>query len=809
LLVDAAGNKIESLPNNLERADFMRALYVDALGPTLKSPTSIKKLIQDCRENGFDTVVAQVRVYGDALYKSDFVPRSVDLTGDFDPLDALCKEARSGVPPIKVHALLVTLRVAMKDTTLQPKHVALEHRDWLTRTKDGSEAVGDEKNELWLDPGVVEVQDHIALVASEIARRYPVDGIQLDRVRYPDVTLQAGYNPKALARFKESGGAENPDPKDPKWIEWRRDQVTELLRKTREAVRAARPGTLVSAAAITYGTPAESAEAFVKTSTPGAAALCDWLRWGREGIVDFIALMNYKAAATRANEFEGWTKFALENKGQAKVVVVVGGWLNSSKHTAALMLLPIFDARADGVGLYSYHQPAAGGELPEAAFSVIRSVLKKESVARRIPQLAPIVTAPLANDKTAALARLEKLTAVLSGAGAVPVASTAATPALPSLAGASASPTPAASLPPLQAAMSAVSATPQAGLPSLAQAAPQGITSALPPLSAAAQAAAPSSGLPVLAQAITETPAPQAPPAAPLIPTLPPLSAAATQPAPAQPSGEPLASATGAPALPPLTAKSTPESTPPPPAQLTPPAEVQASTAAPMLPPLAPPATTPAPVVAQQAAPINPFAGMEPPTPAPPLVPALQVTPPTELAPAAAATPQPESSTAFAEQLKRMGIPSAETRGSINIPAGTTGETNFSAAAVSTPPPAPTFVAPTVVAPAEPTRAPVNVSALMPKPTPKDFSSSADSPFFRQTPAAGPRNYAPAPAPTTPVTVAGGGDMEIIVLKNGSSFVGKVLERQPSVWKIRLPNGSVIAVPAAKIAGTRPMTPQQ
>jgi uncharacterized lipoprotein YddW (UPF0748 family) len=808
LPLDASGKPVAVPKSNLERADFSRAIYVDAVGPTLKSPASIRKLVQDCRDLGFDTIVAQVRAYGDAYYQSQLVPRAADLNEDFDPLKLLVDEAHGGVPRIKVHAMVSALRVAMKDQKLPPKHVVVEHRDWLTKTADGSEEVGENKNEYWLDPGLPEVQDHIALITAEIARNYGVDGIQLERVRMPDVTLQAGYNPKAVERFKaEKGAADKPQPKDPAWIEWRRNQLTELVRKTREAVKAARADVEFSASAITYGNPVKTREDFLRQSTPGAFALCDWQGWAADGIVDSIALMDYKAAETRGGDFEGWMNFALANKGKAKVTVVVGGWLNNSKLTAAMMLLPIFDPRADGVGLYSYHSPSAPPETPETAFSVIKAVLHKENVERRAAQLVDALSKPLTTENAAALVRLKQIAGVLGGGAASSAVAAAPTP--PPLPGSQAAQKQ-TDLPSLQAAATASPQMPvlgaageQAPAPATAPA-----TASLPPLQTAAQASEASSLPPISTSA-----APNAP-ASPTGSSLPPLGAAqaaATQPeAPsaAMPSlSQAGAQAPTAPAttLPPL--GQAPEATPAvssgpavPPLGAPSSLGAQEPSATPTLPLLTPAIAQPAQElpVATPAAAVPPLEKLAAPS---------AITQPSAALPLA--TPAAASGPGLAEKFAQMGIPTEETRGSITIP-GSTGETNFGPSAVTTPAAAvPTFVPPSVLSPtpAAPTPPPVDVMALMPTPAVIDRSNTKDSPFIKATPLVGPRNYA-ATAPTYPTSrpTGLGSSAELIVLKNGQQFVGQVIERSASLWRIQLPNGSKIAIPANKVAQTRPVT---
>jgi uncharacterized lipoprotein YddW (UPF0748 family) len=799
LPLDASGKPVAAPKSNLERADFARAIYVDAVGNTLKSDASIRKLVQDCREVGFDTIVAQVRAYGDAYYQSDVVPHAADLKADLDPLKVLIEEAHNGAPRIRVVAMVSALRVAMKGQELPPRHVLLDHRDWLTKSVDGSEEVGDSKNEYWLDPAVVGVQDHIALVAAEIARKYAVDGIEMERVRMPDVSLKCGYNPQALERFKaEKGGSDKPDPKDPAWVEWRRNQVTELLRKTREAVKAARADIQFGASAITYGAPPLKPDEFLKKSTPGAYALCDWQGWAQQGIVDAISLMDYKAAETRAGEFEGWMNFALANKGKAKVTVVVGGWMNTARLTSALMLLPIFDPRADGVALYSYHSPSAAPESPETAFSIIKAVLRKENVERQAPRLVESLSKPLTIDQSAALARLNQIASVITGAASATAAAASTPPPLtstprpdlPSLSGIAASTPQPSELPPLSGAQTAPVAQqmPVLGAGTTQQAAQPSGEKTMPPLQTANQAAATQPSMPSLSEATAAQP-----PAPASAPTLPALGQAVQPAAGAPAQQEPSAAmpslsqeaAGPTPALPQLGAPTLPQAgqqqAAAPASEL--PVAAPPAAAAPALPELNPPTSLAAPQQAQPA----------------PLPAAAQEAGPV------AGTPVPAN---LADKFSRMGIPTEETHGAVSIP-GNTGETNFGPTAVTTPAPAPTFVAPSVLSPtpaAQRSSQPVDVLNLMSTPAAVDRSNTHESPFVKATPQGGLYRYTPQPS-ATPAPPPGltPSEAELIILKNGQQFVGRVLDRG-ATWRIQLPNGSRIAIPGSKVAGTRPVT---
>ena len=72
----------------------VRALWV--VRTTLTSPEKIRLLVNSAADNGFNTLIVQVRGRGDAYYKSRVEPRAVELKDqpqDFDPLAFTITEA--------------------------------------------------------------------------------------------------------------------------------------------------------------------------------------------------------------------------------------------------------------------------------------------------------------------------------------------------------------------------------------------------------------------------------------------------------------------------------------------------------------------------------------------------------------------------------------------------------------------------------------------------------------------------------------------------------------------------------------------
>src|SRR5215208_5128150 len=104
-------------------ADEVRALWV--VRTTLTSPEKIRQLVNSAADNGFNTLIVQIRGRGDAYYNSRVEPRAIDLKDQppsFDPLALTLAEAHKR--GLKVHAWINTNLLANLDALpLQPQHV--------------------------------------------------------------------------------------------------------------------------------------------------------------------------------------------------------------------------------------------------------------------------------------------------------------------------------------------------------------------------------------------------------------------------------------------------------------------------------------------------------------------------------------------------------------------------------------------------------------------------------------------------------------------------------------------------------------
>lgn len=277
----------------------VRAAWVTAWGAGIHTPKQLDGTLEAASQAGLNTLLIQVRKVADAYYESEIEPRGNNIEPGFDPLAATLERAHK--KDIKIHAWINALRVWRdKSLPVDSSHVIMRHPEWVNKRSDGA-LRNDEGH--YLDPGIPEVREYVASVAEDIARRYKVDGIHLDYIRYPG--LDWGYSELALKHYRaDTGEKGTPKPTDPKWQSWRRDQVTKLVSLIRNRVKAVRPNAILTAATISWmDCPTD-----FRSATPYKQVYQDWKRWMSEGLLDANVPMNYRIESNpkSAKQFRDW-----------------------------------------------------------------------------------------------------------------------------------------------------------------------------------------------------------------------------------------------------------------------------------------------------------------------------------------------------------------------------------------------------------------------------------------------------------------------------------------------------------------------
>jgi uncharacterized lipoprotein YddW (UPF0748 family) len=385
------------------RADDFRAFWVEAFKTPLATRGDVDRVLDAAQRANANALFVQVRRRGDSWYIDSAEPLSAeravgapDADGrwTFDPLRYLIDAAHAR--GIQIHAFVIVGSIHNGDPTTpgglpnDPNHIFLQHvwdaangkpydgaRQWATRalphnragvTFDGYRFA----NEWYLDLGHPDAASYTVEVLLHLVRAYDIDGLHLDRIRYPDAPVDrdggsnTGYNETSVARFNARYHRQGaPRTNDPLWNAWRREQVTQFLRRLYLSATAIKPSLNVSAALICYGAGPgktfESSEAYWHVFQ-------DWEAWAREGIIDTLAPMMYKRehlAAQRA-QFDSWLSFVMRTARATGRMAVpgIGAFMNSIDG-ALRQARRAHDAGADGVVFF-----AVGSipKLPSDAF---------------------------------------------------------------------------------------------------------------------------------------------------------------------------------------------------------------------------------------------------------------------------------------------------------------------------------------------------------------------------------------------------------------------------------------------------------
>ncbi len=357
-------------------AQQYRALWVDAFNRGFKSPAEVEELVENAAAARVNAIFMQARRRGDVYYLRSVEPPAQDpaYSPNFDALDYLIHRAHAH--GIEVHAWFVVSRLWTSPAPpLDPRHVWHRHGPdasgddfWMTVSSAG--ATGNS-----IDLGHPAAAQHIADLVVNVARDYPdVDGLHLDYIRYPE-EADFGWNPKAVERFQRLENRTGaPARNDAAWADFRRRQVTQLVREIYLRSNAANPSIKVSAAVITWGDGPRGADpdASYRGLDAYSRVFQDWRGWLEEGILDLAIPMNYFVDARNATFLNNWLAFEKDRQYQRGILVGLGIYLNPIADSMAQIqraLAPTAAASTPlGVCLYSYASTNANNTQPNQEF---------------------------------------------------------------------------------------------------------------------------------------------------------------------------------------------------------------------------------------------------------------------------------------------------------------------------------------------------------------------------------------------------------------------------------------------------------
>lgn len=189
------------------------------------SKKNIRKILDNVKDLGFNTVIVHVRPFSDSIYKSEYYPVSNTVLNDkneypnYDVLKYFIDEAHSR--SLRFEAWVNPFRIS-NTTSLEeiPKD-----SPYYKFVSDNNAKVIDGVG-IFLNPASQDVQQLIIDGIKEIIKNYDVDSIHFDDYFYPDKTIDL----ESYEEYKENGGTLSLD-------DYRLNNITTLIKNVYSAIK--------------------------------------------------------------------------------------------------------------------------------------------------------------------------------------------------------------------------------------------------------------------------------------------------------------------------------------------------------------------------------------------------------------------------------------------------------------------------------------------------------------------------------------------------------------------------------------------
>jgi uncharacterized lipoprotein YddW (UPF0748 family) len=238
--------------------------------------------LQTLKNLNFNTVYPTIWNWGYTLYPSKVaqkvIGRSLDPVPGLQGRDMLKEVVEVG------HKKGLTVIPWFEFGFMAPadSQLAKNRPQWLTSRRDGSkiwkEGIHDR---VWLNPFLPQVQQFIQELIVEAVKNYNIDGIQFDD--HFGLPSELGYDAYTVALYKKEHNGKTPpeNSKDPEWVQWRANKITDYMKRVFTAIKAVKKKCLVSVAP----NPQRFSYEFF---------LADWARWERMGLIEDLVIQVYR-----------------------------------------------------------------------------------------------------------------------------------------------------------------------------------------------------------------------------------------------------------------------------------------------------------------------------------------------------------------------------------------------------------------------------------------------------------------------------------------------------------------------------------
>ena len=349
----------ESTMTKVSTRPEFRAFWVTRSAWSSSDPEKIKqnviRIFDGMTSANFNAAIFQIRGCAETLYPSEIEPWSY-LMGSkdpgFDTLKFAIDEAHKR--GIQFHAYINAMpmleaRQKLPAKDLAPNHLFWTHgpeskEPWVCCDDDGKSMKPDEY--YYMSPGIPAVQEYMRKVILDVVKRYDVDGIHLDRVRYPDAIYS--HDSVSLSRFFGRG-----NPTMMEWPDWQREQLNKFINDLAAEIAAAKPKTVLSCSA--WGI-------YNRYNIPGYETFSsgyhdyyqDTWNWVRLGAMDYLMPMIYWNIADPKPNYNELVEDFIQGVGKEHLVAGQSFYRQNSGEENIKEIQLARDSETAGTIIFSY-----------------------------------------------------------------------------------------------------------------------------------------------------------------------------------------------------------------------------------------------------------------------------------------------------------------------------------------------------------------------------------------------------------------------------------------------------------------------
>ena len=266
---------------------------------------TLRSQLDELQRDGVNAVIFQVRAECDAMYPSNYEPWSRFLTGQqgvapqpyWDPLKWMIDECHKR--GMELHAWINPYRAKTKTTSvLASSHIANTNLERVFKYDD----------QYILNPGQPENREYICKIATDITRRYDIDGFHIDDYFYPyPAPGQTIQDDKEFQKYN-NGIKDRGD--------WRRYNVNLFIKQLSDSIHAVKPW--VKFGVSPFGIYRNKKSSTIGSQTSGMQnyddLYADVLLWVNNGWVDYCVPQLYWQVGHSSADYEElikwWNRYA-------------------------------------------------------------------------------------------------------------------------------------------------------------------------------------------------------------------------------------------------------------------------------------------------------------------------------------------------------------------------------------------------------------------------------------------------------------------------------------------------------------------